>query len=325
MAGRSASNKMAFNEITDADIRAYILGKSPAEETDQLDELSFADQHAERIGAVEHEIIDDYVSGRLSPEEKSAFESSYMASAIRRERVEFAKAFADYSERTRSVAEPSPARSSIFDLFRQRLFVLQFGAVAMLLILGAAAWLIFRETPPTVALNDPTNVAPSETRSNESQSTTPTSPAPTPSDETQTPSSNVNAAPSRQTVTPTPRPPRPKVEQPRLAVFVLTPALRSSSFQQVEIPAGAATVEFQLRLETDDPGPLSVEIIDLRNSNSVWSAKNLSARKGRSGSTASIRIPSRVLNKGEYQVSLSKNTKDGKSEKIGDYFFSVAP
>lgn len=316
---------MALNEITDADLREYILGQSPAERADRLDELSFADEYSERIGAAEREMIDDYVSGRLTPEERSAFESSYMASPIRLERVEFAKAFANYVDSTRSAAERSPTRASIFDLFRQRLFVLQLGAVAMLLIVGAAAWLIFRDAPPTVALNDPTNIAPSETRSNELQSTTPASPASTPSDETQTPSSNVNAAPSRQTVTPTPRRAQPKVEQPRLAAFVLTPALRSSSFQQVEIPAGAAAVEFQLRLETDDPGRLSVEIIDLRNRNSVWSAKNLSARKGRAGSTASIRIPSRVLNKGEYQVSLSQNTKDGKSEKIGDYFFRVAP
>jgi hypothetical protein len=69
---------MAINEITDAEIREYILGKSPAEMAERLDELSFSDEYSELIGAVERELIDCYVSKSLNPDERLAFESNYL-------------------------------------------------------------------------------------------------------------------------------------------------------------------------------------------------------------------------------------------------------
>ena len=315
---------MALNEITDADIREYILGQSPPDKSDRLDELSFDDEHSGRIGAVEREIIDDYVRGGLDPDERSAFESNYLSSPLRRERVQFSRDFAKFADRSKPVAEPTPAKQSIFDIFRQRMFVLQFGAVAMLLIVGAAAWLALRDAPPNVALNEPIDEASPGTGTEYLQSPTPEPPVAHNVDVPHTSPSNVTETPKRPTTAPTPAPEQ-KAEPPRLVAFVLTPALRSSSFQQVKVPSGVTTVELQLRLETDGSGPLAAEVIDLREGKSVWSGKNVSARSGRDGSIASIRIPVRVLKMGEHQVSISQTTKDGKSEKIGDYFFKIAP
>src|ERR1700720_1221919 len=71
----------------------YLLGTLPEQETERLDELSIVgDDFACRLSEVENDLVDAYVSGQLSGETLERFQSSYLSSAARREKVRFAEA-----------------------------------------------------------------------------------------------------------------------------------------------------------------------------------------------------------------------------------------
>jgi hypothetical protein len=72
----------------------YLLGLLPADETEQLDEQSIVDDGvACRLTVVEHDLVDAYVTGTLDLERRLRFESFYLASPRRRQRVMFAARF----------------------------------------------------------------------------------------------------------------------------------------------------------------------------------------------------------------------------------------
>src|SRR5215831_5818939 len=71
----------------------YLLGALPAEETEWLDELSIVDEEvAARLSAIEYDLVDAYVRGETRGEDLARFESFYLSSAKRREKVQFARA-----------------------------------------------------------------------------------------------------------------------------------------------------------------------------------------------------------------------------------------
>ena len=318
---------MTINEINDAEIREYILGQSRDDQTELLDELSFFDEYSERFGVVEREIIDDYLTGHLSSDEKLAFESHYLTSPIRREKLDFAKALADYTKQQTPVVPVAGNEGTIFDVFRTWRLAFQFGAAVLVILLGIAGWIAFRISSPTeIAQSSSTDPAPYE-HSN-TVLVTPATPLPSPAATifpAETPANENQTSRARPVVTPTPRPPKPIERRTSVAFFLLTPALRSSSFQELKMPTGATTAELRLLLETEEKGPFRIEVLDLRRRSRVWSASNLTPRKGGAGSMISFRIPARVLGPGEYQISVSRAETGDDSEKIGDYFLMVAP
>lgn len=317
---------MAITELTDAEIREYLLGKCSTDKSGWLDELSFSDQFSDRIGTVERDLVDEYVNNSLNPDERSAFESHYLNSPIRRERVIFAEAFAKYSEGPHTTSVPNPVKTSIFDLFRQSFAGIRLAAAALLLVfIGTAAWLILRHQAAEVALDPqiapvPEAAATSENRELAAEPSDPMSAAPV--DEPS--SSEPRVTPPRRSNTSSPVRSKPRETKPSLAIFVLSPALRSTAFQPVEIPSGTLSTEFRLRLETDGPGPFAAEVVDLRTGTAIWSARRIPVQRSRSGPSASIRVPARTLNAGEFRISLTRAVNPGESEKVGDYFFRVA-
>jgi hypothetical protein len=77
----------------------YLLGSLPEEETERFDELSFIDdEFAVRLSAVENDLVDTYVRGKLSAEKLEKFDSYYLASPKRREKVKTAQAFHTFAE-----------------------------------------------------------------------------------------------------------------------------------------------------------------------------------------------------------------------------------
>ena len=80
----------------------YLLGSASEEETERLDELGIADdEFAARLRTAEHDLVDSYVKGELKGAILEQFEAFYMASAERRDKVEFAKSLETLSNRSR--------------------------------------------------------------------------------------------------------------------------------------------------------------------------------------------------------------------------------
>ena len=83
-------NKERYNNQI---INEYLLGSLPEAEIEALDELSFTDdEFADALRVAEKDLVDAYVQGELGGVELEQFESSYMASPRRLEKVKFAQA-----------------------------------------------------------------------------------------------------------------------------------------------------------------------------------------------------------------------------------------
>ena len=91
-------------------IRRYLLGELPESEANSLEERYFADGEAlEQVWAGENDLVDDYVAGRLTPEDRGRFERHYLASPRHRQRVAAARdlhAAARTKPRPRAVPGP---------------------------------------------------------------------------------------------------------------------------------------------------------------------------------------------------------------------------
>ncbi|HEX8888605.1 MAG TPA: hypothetical protein VF779_05490 [Pyrinomonadaceae bacterium] len=74
--------------MTDERIIAYLLGELPAEESDQFEDECFAEEHwPMQISLAEEDLIDHYLRGELTTEQRQRFEQNYLTTEARKERV----------------------------------------------------------------------------------------------------------------------------------------------------------------------------------------------------------------------------------------------
>ena len=100
----------------DRQLVRYLLGMLSDTDAERLDEQSIVDDEiAARLRSIENDLVDAYVCGTLEGELRERFESFYLASSLRRERVKFARGFLNAVDRlpeaatTSVVAVPAPA------------------------------------------------------------------------------------------------------------------------------------------------------------------------------------------------------------------------
>jgi hypothetical protein len=97
-------------EYQSAGLRRYVLGAAADEEAAAIEREYFESADAlDRVRAAEDDLIDDYVSGQLQPEERQAFERFYRRTPAHGHRVAVARALARVAsarsnERSRQVA-----------------------------------------------------------------------------------------------------------------------------------------------------------------------------------------------------------------------------
>jgi len=88
----------------------YLLGQLPEEELSRFEKCLLADdQLFAELVVVENEMIDCYVEGDLSRQERESFERHYLISAGRRRRVEFAKALIRVTSMSSAGSAPPPS------------------------------------------------------------------------------------------------------------------------------------------------------------------------------------------------------------------------
>jgi anti-sigma factor RsiW len=95
----------------------YLLGSLSEEETERVEELGFIDdEFAVRLSAVENDLVDAYVRGKLSGEKLERFNSHYLASPKRRKKVKTAQLFQTYAEDAvttgKVVLAPGPSQTN---------------------------------------------------------------------------------------------------------------------------------------------------------------------------------------------------------------------
>ena len=92
----------------------YLLGEVPDEEAERLDESSITDtEFVLRLDAVENDLVDAYVKGELSADTLERFEKFYLSSPKKREKVDFARTFLRFAEKSARAAAKAAAAPAI--------------------------------------------------------------------------------------------------------------------------------------------------------------------------------------------------------------------
>jgi hypothetical protein len=124
-------------EPDDSTLIRYLVGRASEDETEHLDELSVVDEDfAQRLRAVEHDLLDAYANGELTGDALEGFRSQYLRSPAGLLQVEFAEALRGH-RRAAIVdqASPSAALARIWSIPRWQL-------AAAVVLLAASGYLL---------------------------------------------------------------------------------------------------------------------------------------------------------------------------------------
>ncbi len=135
-------------EYKNENITAYLLGTLPEAEAEHFDELSFTDdEFADTLKAAEKDLVDSYILGELRGDALKQFNSHYLDSPMRREKVEFARAFQLFAEKhcVQTARESPPVADSKpnFFGFISKFFTFSRPSLQWGLALAALAFMFF--------------------------------------------------------------------------------------------------------------------------------------------------------------------------------------
>lgn len=92
----------------------YLLGALPAEDAESMDVLCIADEQlAARLAAIENDLVDAYVRGELSGDDLDHFNSFYLSSPYRRQKVDFATALLESEKKTAKAPVAKPVATPV--------------------------------------------------------------------------------------------------------------------------------------------------------------------------------------------------------------------
>ncbi len=124
-------------------IRDYLLGQLPEPETERLDELSITDEEcAERIRAVEHDLVDAFARGELEGVVLEQFRSSYLTTPQRREAARFAEALQSLDESSGRGSSSDAGRGPTTVVREPRRWRELLALAAAAILATASVWLV---------------------------------------------------------------------------------------------------------------------------------------------------------------------------------------
>ena len=326
--------------ISDEQLKAYFLGKLPEPEAEFLEiECASSAELSEQAQAVERELTDDYLRGNLSAADIGLYETNYLITEARRNRLQLA------AHLWKMVNEPAPPPIQPVEsktspaLFWQAIFAkrrgvqLAFGGLLFLLVCSAVVFYLLtlsvdktniaevREInqPPAEApaVQNPDNqtaqTAPVENQTPKSASTSRSVQDKEAEKETNTSPKNL---PEIKTV------PAPKTEAPnRLAVLMtikLMPGSVRGEGEEQAFTIAPNVKNLKLLLSPDgEPNNYKIyrAVVKTSENRTIFTAPNLKA--------LSFTIPAEKLENRTYIISLEGQNRQNDFESIADYTFRV--
>ena len=286
-------------------IRDYLLGQLPESESERLDELSITDDEcAERVRAVEHDLIDAFARGELEGAVLEQFRSRYLTSQRRRDAIRFAEALQSLDKHAGRGSSSEAGRTPTTPVRETRRWRERLALAAAVMLATASVWLLvdnrmLRERVTNAELQR-------ERQLREA--------APPPA---------VDTAPP-----PTGREPSPLT----VATLVLAPQLRSArQLPTVSLAVGAGDLAVQLDLEPVDYPTYEAALVASNSDRIVWRSDRLIARTVGDRKRIDLGLPPSVLSPQEYLIRVSGVPFDsaqgkparGASEIVGEYRFIV--
>jgi hypothetical protein len=283
----------------------YLLGLLSEEETARLDEMSVVDDEvASRLRVVEDDLVDAYASGTLTGETLERFESFYLSSPRRREKVTFARTFRRAVDRDR--APQSRGAPSLRAVVRRSRTSWKLASVAALMLLSIGG-LLFQEMRLRNALTDARNESAAfDRRTHELELQLRDQRA-----------ANLEAV---QKLERTP----PAAEIRTLAALVLMPQTRATGpIATLAVPLGTDRVTLELRLESNDFAEYEVVLKDPAANHSFWRSGRVVPKSPGDGPTVSIAIPANLLKPQHYSLELIGLSRAGRSDVLGSYALQI--
>lgn len=293
--------------VHDQQLVRYLLGLLSPDEADRIDEMSVVDDDiATRLRLVEDDLVDAYVRGALSGDTLEQFESHYLASPLRRDRVTFARQFVSAVDR----AIPGAAgRTSV--AARPR-WLPALAAVAALLLVACAGLLVqsIRLGRGLTAAESARVALDQRTRELERQLA-----------ELRTANRTALGDVERARESSV-----PSVQDALRIALVLLPQTRDAGpVPTLAVPHGTVRIGFELRLESNDYARYQVGLRDLVKNTVVWRGGWAAPRTTAGESSVQVALPADLLRPQHYTFELAGRGPDGGAEVVGSYTFEIVP
>lgn len=149
--------------VADALLREFLLGKVTDEVRERIEGLYVTDPRArERVFAVEQDLIEDYLEGALSGDDRELFVARFAQTAEQRRKLRIGKSIKDWAMTEAKVAQTVPLAVPVRVPIWRRPFLVPIAAAILIAIVVAAFWLSGQGNHSRIErelaqLNDPSN------------------------------------------------------------------------------------------------------------------------------------------------------------------------
>jgi len=324
----------------------FLLGKLTEEENIKIETEFFGEnKHFEDILIAENDLIDAYVKGELSPEDKTRFESRLLLNPKQRQRVDFAETLVKYASslpaenENLSFAE-SNWWAAFLQLFSAKPMLSYSFAVAAFIFCAGAIWLAvnssssqFSQNSELASVQTPEMVA-EETEIPKSESGAPLE------REKSADKANPEIETTKDKSPNVERRPQADKNQSPAAARIEKTAKPAAIFSTIILPLGLTRddtapskkfdiavktdfVNLQLNLEDDNSFASYFAVLETVEGRQVWNGKILKSAKTKKQNLVTATISARLLKKGDYILTLKGLTKDRAFEPAGDYSFTI--
>lgn len=323
-----------FNEKS---IVRYLLGDLPEQEQVRIEDRAFSDpEYLQNVLAVESDLIDEYVRGGLSEHERRQFESRFLASRERRQKVEFARALsAVASEATATepvqwhalVPQASWWESFIAMVRGATPAVRLVVAAASLVVVIGMSWLITQTVRFRAELAQLQAQHQEQRRQQDAlEQQVIGERARSRELEAQLQGEREQREIAEELARRLEQERAAQAAQSTLASLLLWPGISRTAGNRPKlvVPQAARLARLQVGLEPEDE--YESFRVELRNAqgSEVWSQRDLRPRPSRAGRVVVLSVPARLLVSGDYELALKGVVAGGAVEEVRYYYFSVA-
>jgi hypothetical protein len=333
---------------SDAVLLRYLLGALPVDEAEPIEEASIVDDDlAARLNAMERDLVDNYVRGEMESSGLAKFQSWYLSSPLRVQKIEAARAILSLADAvaegeatnaTHSVAPtpeptanvetpaivPTPvatdaqqAASSMAPALSygkasadQKAVASRFGKLDTWPVLGFAAAVVILIVAVGF-LTTKNKQLRNEVAETKKQSSVLTAQLDDRHDAASGAKGDKSGAQGAL--------PHGAENLATVTLFLPAPTRGASAMPKVDVPAGTGLVVLSLGLASMDEDSYRAQLMNPTTQKILWRSGIL--RPGSDGTYVSAAVPANVLHSQIYLVQLMHDAANGKSELLGTYPF----